>query len=58
MSKAYDKVEWEFLELMMLKMGFSRRWVAIILGCVRSVSYSVILNGEVGRVFTLGHGLH
>lgn len=27
MSKAYDRVEWNFLERMMLKLGFDERWV-------------------------------
>jgi hypothetical protein len=26
MHKAYDRVEWCFLEKMMLKMGFDQRW--------------------------------
>ena len=27
MSKAYDRVEWCFLEKMMLKLGFAVQWV-------------------------------
>jgi hypothetical protein len=27
MSKTYDKVEWDFLEAMMHKIGFAPRWV-------------------------------
>ena len=34
MSKAYDRVEWDFLEEMMLHMGFSRAWVSVIMQCV------------------------
>ncbi|KAA3483570.1 reverse transcriptase [Gossypium australe] len=37
-------------------MGFSKHWVTLILGCITSVSYSIILN-EVGYVFSLGRGL-
>lgn len=46
MSKAYDRVEWGFLEQIMLHIGFDSSWVNLIMRCVSSVSYSFNLNGE------------
>ncbi|KAL5555272.1 hypothetical protein UlMin_037508 [Ulmus minor] len=47
MSKAYDRVEWPFLEGMMLRLGFAESWVKLIMRCVRSVSYSFLINRQV-----------
>ncbi|XP_024006886.1 uncharacterized protein LOC112083394 [Eutrema salsugineum] len=44
MSKAYDKVEWKFLEILFDKMGFDPQWSGWIMECIRSVSYTVLLN--------------
>uniref|UniRef100_A0A2N9FBI7 Reverse transcriptase domain-containing protein n=1 Tax=Fagus sylvatica TaxID=28930 RepID=A0A2N9FBI7_FAGSY len=46
MSKAYNRVEWIFLERLMAKLGFEGHWVALVMACIKTVSYSIILNGE------------
>lgn len=35
MSKAYDRVEWVFLEIIMKKLGFDDKWIAFISTCIR-----------------------
>lgn len=41
MHKAYDRVEWIFLEKMMAKLGFDHRWIKLVMACVNTVRYSV-----------------
>ncbi|XP_074374810.1 uncharacterized protein LOC141715234 [Apium graveolens] len=45
MSKAYDRVEWEFLKVIFFKIGFSPWWVHLVLQCVTTVVYSIV-HGE------------
>ena len=46
MSKAYDRVEWTFLEKIILKLGFQNSWVSLIMECITTVTYSIMVNGE------------
>lgn len=43
MSKGYDRVEWPFLESIMRKSGFKNSWIRLLIMCVTTVSYSVLL---------------
>lgn len=53
MSKAYDRVKWNFLETMLMKMGFLMRWTSKVMNSVRSVRYVVKYNSSLTNEFHL-----
>lgn len=51
-SKAYDRVEWNFLEKVMLQLGFDTQWVKKIMACISTVTYEVLINGSpYGKIY-------
>lgn len=57
MMKAYDRVEWHYLEAIMVRLGFSDVTVRLIMKCVNSVRFTVRVNGELLEFFTPSRGL-
>ncbi|RVW27498.1 LINE-1 retrotransposable element ORF2 protein [Vitis vinifera] len=45
-EKAYDHVSWDFLDHVLEMKGFSLRWRKWMRGCLSSVSYAVLVNGN------------
>lgn len=45
--KAYDRLEWRFIEGMLEKFKFHHVWIQRIMTCIKTVSYSFLHQGEV-----------
>ncbi|XP_043700369.1 uncharacterized protein LOC122651103 [Telopea speciosissima] len=46
MRKAYNRLDWRFVEAILSRLGFHHRWVQLVMECIRSVSYSLLINGS------------
>ncbi|PNX95563.1 ribonuclease H, partial [Trifolium pratense] len=57
MAKAYDRVEWDFLEATMVTMGFPATMVQTIMKCVTTVKFSILINGYPSQEFYPQRGL-
>ena len=46
MSKAYDRNKWIFIQEILSKMAFNHHWTQLMMECISSVLYKVLLNGQ------------
>ena len=56
-SKAYDRVNWNFLKAVLISINFSDKWIDWIMECVTSVQYSLLINGSPTKTFFSSRGL-
>lgn len=45
LSKVYDRVEWTYIEKVLERMGFHEKWISMVMKCISTVSYSILING-------------
>ncbi|KAI8550738.1 hypothetical protein RHMOL_Rhmol06G0131400 [Rhododendron molle] len=57
MAKAYDRIEWSYLEMVMTQLGFHQKWIGWVMECVKTVSFSITVNGEAGDTFYPSRGI-
>ncbi|XP_071708379.1 uncharacterized protein [Rutidosis leptorrhynchoides] len=56
-EKAFVSLDWDFLMVIMEKMGFGEKWRGWILACLKSASILVLVNGSPTNEFTLERGV-
>eukprot|EP00253_Pinus_taeda_P006109 PITA_06109 len=57
LSKAYDRISWLYLRMLLTHMGFSYPFVSWIMGCITNVSFVVLVNGATSSFFNSQRGL-
>jgi len=56
-EKAYDSVRWDFVYYMMRRLGFHRRWIMWVKGCLESATISVLVKRSPMTEFKPSRGL-
>lgn len=52
LQKAYNEVDWEYLDAVLERKGFGKRWRMWMQGCLSMVNFSIIINGRPrGKIF-------
>jgi hypothetical protein len=57
MAKAFDRIEWPFVQAMLSTMGFPETLIKTIMNCITSVSYQILINGQPSKCFSPERGL-
>jgi hypothetical protein len=57
LSKAYDRVNWLYLRLLLMHVGFNLNFVKWDLSCVSTISFAILINGSTSDFFRPGRGL-
>lgn len=51
LSKAYDKVNWLYIRLLLIHLELNIDFITWIMGCISSVSVAILINGAASSFF-------
>lgn len=57
LSKAYDKVSWNYFEAILNAFGFDKQWIKWILALIKSSMFSILVNGSPSEPFSPSRGI-
>eukprot|EP00253_Pinus_taeda_P011982 PITA_11982 len=57
LSKAYDRLNWKYLETVLERFGFHHRWIAWIHNLISSPHFSILINGCPSKTFNASRGI-
>eukprot|EP00253_Pinus_taeda_P023736 PITA_23736 len=57
LSKAYDRISWTYLRMLLTHIGFNLDFINWVMGCITSVSFAVLVNGAASSFFKGQRGL-
>ena len=56
-EKAYDRVDWDFMEGTLLRMGFPTTWIRGVSALYRHAHSSLLFAGDIGRRFSISRSV-
>jgi len=57
LSKAYDRINWLYIRMLLTHLGFNYSFISWIMGCITNVSFAVLINGAASHFFNSQRGL-
>ena len=51
LAKYYDKISWHYMVKTLEDFGFTQHWISWIVSLVSTTSYSLLINGALGKPF-------
>lgn len=57
MEKAYDHVNWYFVDYMLWRMAFGQKWRDWMKACITTTSFAILVNGDPSSLFKPTRGL-
>ena len=57
LSKAYDRVSWLYVRMLLIHLSFDVTFVRCVMGCISTASFAVLINRATSPFFKVERGL-